>query len=246
MAGRKKKTALQWGDGPEHLTVQHYNEGWKLYATGATAGQIRRALNITGKQLHHLVTVGLEGRGNRSALPSYQSRALEEAASTRVAATEAGAVISVRGVEVLGEQLENARNAGTIVSMLLQIQQEKLEAELDKPAADRNWSSAALPDNLQALLRTLRPYTDLRPATQAFRAMYDAHPVEQYTHRNQIPTEAIDVEAHPRLPAALAYLEEVSGDGAGAVFVSELAKQMEGWTDDEKLRYATTGEEPAG
>lgn len=241
---KARRNKLLHGEGIEHLTVHHYTEGWKLYAAGAMAGQICRAININNRQLTHLVKEGLPARGRRAAQPSYEQLALEAMAAGRVAATQAGAVISVRGVAVLGVQVENAQAAGDIASMVLQHQRERMALEMAKPAAERDFDKIVIPDSLQDLLRTIRPYTDLRPATQAFRAMYDAHPIDQMHNRHAVPTEPIDVEARPKLPAALAFMDEVVGDGTAAVFVGELTKLMENWTDEEMVHYAQTGEEP--
>lgn len=240
----KRRNKLLHGEGIEHLTVHHYTEGWKLYAAGAMAGQICRAINVNNKQLMHMVKEGLPARGRRAAQPSYEYMALEEIASSRISGAQAGAVLSVRSVAVFGQQVENAKCAGDIAAMVLQLQREALIAELQKPVIDRNLEKATIPEKLQSMLRSVRPFTDLRPAAQAFRAMYDAHPVEQMHHRHTVPTEPIDVEARPKLPAALAFMEEVVGDGAATVFVHELTKLMEGWTEDEMVHYAQTGEEP--
>jgi hypothetical protein len=128
--------------------------------------------------------------------------------------------------------------------MVLQHQRERMALEMNKPAGERDFGKIVIPDSLQNLLRTIRPYTDLRPATQAFRAMYDAHPIDQMHNRHSVPTETIDVEARPKLPAALAFMDEVVGDGTAAVFVGEMTKLMESWTDEEMIHYAETGEEP--
>jgi hypothetical protein len=239
---KKRRNTLLHGEGVEHLTVHHYTEGWKLYASRCTGGQICRTININQRQLAHLVKEGLPARGRRAALPSYESLALKEMAAAQEAGAQAGTLISLKGVAVLGQQIETAQCAGDIVSMLAQHQRERVAAEMARPVMERDFDKAALPESMLAVMRTMRPYADLRGPTQAFRNMYDAHPAQ----RQELPTEMIDVEVQPRLPAALAFMEEISGDGSAQVFVGELTKLIEHWTEEEKLHYAKTGEEPTG
>ena len=240
MAGKKRRTATA-----SRLTIAHYEQAWKFYLASKTPSQICSLVGITRAQLHQLVHEGLPKRGDVPAQPSFHLLLSEQVAKARVAGVEAAMEVSVRGVRVLSEAFANAERAQTLATMLLEFQKERIEEELSKPKDKRqDLHNVVFTERTLRLLRTLYRYADLRGPALAFRSIYNAHATDAPAQHEDLPKGTIDVEAQDKLPAAIAMLEEVGGSQAD-VMRAEMARQLEGWTEEEMLAYATTGAEPA-
>ena len=239
MARKKRRRFVPVGEAVEDLTIHHYERAWELVQGKASRSQVLRLVPLTGPQLHHLWTQGLPARkGRYPAQPSFELRIAEQMAELRSAAAEAAAEVSIKGVRVLSQTLDNADRANRIAEMLLTYQEHLLTAELAKEPEERaHPKTLTLGEEGIALLRALRPWADVRVPTAAFGRMF-GQDLTQIVQSEMLPTGVIDTDAREKLPAAQTMRPEM-----GAV---EGAGDFDDWTDEELEAFADTGVEPTG
>lgn len=252
MAGRNKRRGLLAGEAIEDLTLQHYERAWELVQGKAPRSQILRLVPLTGSQLHFMWTQGLPGRkGRYPDQPSFERRIAEQLAALRSAGAAAATEVAIKGVRVLAQTFENAEVANEIAGMLLAYQRdamrEALAAEMAKPPAERRSSAieaAVLGEEARALLRTMQRWADARSPTMAFGKMFGLD-LTKLVEMEMLPTGVIDTEAREKLPAAYTLREEMGGAAGQGVVNAEIAKQFDGWTEEELEAYIAGMGEPA-
>lgn len=245
---RRQPKAMQ-GTTPADLTIAQYREAWDLFQSGHGPRQIRRLIGLTGPQFAALYTVGLPSRGNRAAQPSFERRLSDELAAVATEAKDAGKAVSSRGVRVLSNAMENAESATIVVRAIMRLTAERVHAALAMPEDKRPHPDDLMPsEHMLKVLRVLRLYQDASRPALAYRLIYgDGVSINPATRAVlDIPNrgERLAGAGVAQLPAALAMLDEMMGEGTADRVSEEIAAEIAKWSHDQLAHFATTGEEP--
>jgi hypothetical protein len=253
MAGRQRRRSLALvGERIEDLTIAHYERAWELIQGKAPRAQVLRLVPLTGSQLHHMWTTGLAGRkGRYPDQPSFELRIAEQLAALRAAGAAAATEVAIKGVRVLAQTFENAEIANEIANMLLVYERDALReaiaVEMAKPPGERSRAlieEAMLGEEARLVLRTMQRWADARGPTMAFGKMFGLD-LTKLAEKEMLPLGVIDAEAREKLPASQTLREEMGGAAGTGVVNAEIAKQFDGWTEEELEAYLADMGEPA-
>ena len=227
---------------------------WTLFAAGTPPRQIRRIVGLTAAQLHRLYSEGLPASGTRKEpLVGFEQRLAEEQAAIRSEAVAAGKAISHVGVEALDRTMRNANTAQVLIDQIFRLTADRMEWAASLPVEERPSIASLLPDaDTTRVLRELRQIgRTSRDAALVYRLIYDdpvaVHPATRSALNIAGKTAgqaALPGAGKDTLPAALAFLDGVAGEGAGQALLEDMANELLRWTPEQRKHYADTGEEP--
>lgn len=238
------------GSRPEDLTIEDYDEAWDLFQAGLRDKSVGEVLALSTPQVRYLYSKGLVVGDVK--LPSFRERVARELAETAKVASKTGKRIAGLASRVLIRATENADDATVLVSMIFRAKAARMAAELQKPVAEQNVEQMQFTENELATLRTLRLYQDISKSALAYQLVFGHHAganralmaAERLV--SQLRDGKTSGDESGSLPAALALMDEVGGEGAAIQLKDEIIATMGTWSMDDLLRYADTGEEPGG